>query len=215
MIRVWAVHRRGVLREGIHLDDEHNIVVGEDGRGRHLVRVPVPDGAQVRDGVLVAAPAPRVAPDAVVLVSVRDHSGFRGSWELTAARPDQEWDIIASNAAAHRPPDGHGPLAREAGHDEDLFGTKLCPACVPVPPRQSAKVTVLAEGYCAQGDAGRMGGGPEYLLALRPGDAVELVSSGRLYDKPSTYRLAIEGDGTPVVSVPRQDAFSRRARATW
>lgn len=202
----------GSLRQGIALADDGTITVGEEGRGRTLVRVPLPQGSEVRDGVVYQIPVSD--PHVVAVVLIRDHSGFRGGWRLTAARSEEEWDLIVRRDTAHRPPDGKGALA--PGHQLEMLGA--CPACAAigrVPPVRPADVQVIAQGFAAQGIAGRMGGGPEYLLALRPGDAIELVRSGRLYGEPAVLRLAVGSDGKPMVSDPRAEAWSRAAAARW
>ena len=46
-------------------------------------------------------------------------------------------------------------------------------------------ITVLARGYKAQGDAGRMGGHAVKLLLMEPGAAFRVKCSGRLYGAPA------------------------------
>jgi hypothetical protein len=124
------------------------IAVGELGRGRKLVSVPVPAGAEVADGRLLSVPA-KNQPAGAVLVALRDHSGFRGGWSLS-----------------------------------DRQG-----------------VIVLAEGECAQGDAGRMGGGPEYLAVVAEGGTATVNRSGRLYGKAATLRVRNAGGVLTVEDV--------------
>ena len=128
--------RSGVVAVGIDAKDAA-IRVGETGRGRKLVSVPVPAGSEGADGRLLLSVPAKNEPSGAVLVLFRDHSGFRGGWSLT-----------------------------------DRQG-----------------VIVLAEGECAQGDAGRMGGGPEYLAVLADGGAATVNRSGRLYGKAATLRV--------------------------
>ena len=205
----------GRLSAGINLLADGCVPVGEPGRGRKLVLVPLPPGAEVAPGSPRPEPARLLAvPGDGVVVLVHDHSGYRGSWRLRAARPSKEWATIVARAANHRPPDGEGPLAE--GHE--LYDPPLCAACDAVcgesPTEAAFTGQILARGACAQGDAGRMGGGPAYLLVLRGEQAVELVRSGRLYGEPGVIRLGLEG-GEPVVSDPRAVAESARACAAW
>jgi hypothetical protein len=164
-------------RPGIACRDG-KIAVGDSGRGRHLVVVPIPPGAVVSDDdVLTSCDGPPTS----VLVLIPDHSGFRGSWHLRDARTEAEWDEVVGGAFV----------------DERDFGG-----------------VVIARGECAQGIAGKMGGGPEYLLRLDHGQAVEIVRQGRLYGRPSCIRLACVA-GTVVQSIPRDDAEERAAGAKW
>jgi hypothetical protein len=158
----------GGIEKGILLRDGR-ISIGEPGRGRTLVTVPVPQGAEVVDiqgepptitGRLMSIPA-KNSPAGAVLVVIRDHSGFRGSWSLG----DQQG------------------------------------------------VTILAEGYCAQGAAGRMGGGPEYLAVLSDGGSATITRSGRLYGKPSILRVQNTGGVITVTDVIAAESTARAAAA--
>jgi len=53
---------------------------------------------------------------------------------------------------------------------------------------------VLAKGWCAQGDAGRMGGGPELLIHIKPGEVVDITRTGRLYGEPARIRVVCRED---------------------
>lgn len=77
---------------------------------------------------------------------------------------------------------------------------------------EALPIRVIAEGWCAQGTAGRMGGGPEYLLALREGQEVEVVRWGRLYGAPEVVRLRVEG-GRVVATDPEAEARRQAAGA--
>lgn len=58
----------------------------------------------------------------------------------------------------------------------------------------AGRVAVVAEGACAQGDAGRMGGGPELLVIMEPGAAVTVHRTGRLYGNPDRLIVSWEGE---------------------
>lgn len=142
------------IAEGIETRDGA-VRVGESGRGRKLVSVPVPQGAEVvgmKVGTLISVPA-KNQPEGAVLVAFRDCSGFRGGWTLS-----------------------------------DKIG-----------------VAVLAEGACAQGDAGRMGGGPEYLAVVADGGSATINRSGRLYGAPTTLRVKNAGGVLTVEDVNAVD----------
>ncbi len=74
---------------------------------------------------------------------------------------------------------------------------------------------LIAEGRCAQGDAGRMGGGPEYLLALRPGARFSIQRLGRLYGAPGRLNVEIAEDGTPVLTDAWAAIKAAEADAAW
>lgn len=219
------------------------VSLGESGRGRKLVLAPLPPGATIEGRVRgrkcphagpagqdvpvgVSTPAcpacggimlPRhphegwlvkpaegrlteVLPrtpddrDACVLV-IRDHSGFRGGWSLRGARPAGEWDDIVRDT---RGLDHSRERADwNAAHPERPHGCRM-----------------VADGRKGQGDAGYAGGGPEYLLVVPAGAAIEIVRAGRLYDTPSCLRLDNIG-GSLILSDPRKDAEARLAAASW
>ncbi len=68
---------------------------------------------------------------------------------------------------------------------------------------ESPKVKLVAIGYCAQGMAGRAGGGPEYLAIIEPGTRLEVTRRGRLYGSDPVLHLVWDGEelsfGTPDV----------------
>lgn len=219
------------------------IPVGEKGRGRRLVEVPLPEGAvtdfdEAHD-LMSSVVDPRTSiweefetlpgrgrvyavpvsvPGAVAVMHVRDMSGFRGGWSMTFARPWDEWEIIARRWYAHYR-DGKKELGTNPGH-EGLV--KECPVCrekFHVPPRRDMEpveeyLHVVASGYCAQGDAGYMGGGPEYLLVLREGDAFEIARYGRLYGSPSTYRVEVN-NGKVWICDPGRVIEEQMAASRW
>jgi hypothetical protein len=204
----------GRVRPGAPVEDGH-VVLGERGRGRQEVRIPLPPGSEVERDRVMALPGSQIGS----VVLIRDHSGFRGGWELRIAADPAWWDALIALEAVHRPPDGDGALA--PGHDEALGSRAFrhCPQCGPVwapvaaahPVQPVPDAWIVAQGQCAQGAAGYMGGGPEYLLRLPFGAAVEIVRWGRLYGDPAVLRVDVAQDGRVAVSDPRQAAVSRQA----
>ena len=57
-------------------------------------------------------------------------------------------------------------------------------------------IEIIARGYYAQGEAGRMGGGEEYLLVMKPGDRIDIKRYGRLYG--GNEKVVIEWDGSEL-----------------
>ena len=198
MVPCWMI-QHGHARPGIPTEGGL-ILLGEEGRGRRLARIPLPPGASLdRQGVVHAIPVSH--PDVAVVVLIRDHSGYRGGWELLTLPQEvcplrDRWD----------PP-------RE----------ETCPVCewrgrhgpYPTNPLQPGDLgRLIAEGYCAQGAAGYMGGGPEYLVAARPGEFC-IHRWGRLYGAPRFVGVRIHPDGR-VETWDIIDALSSaRAAESW
>lgn len=51
----------------------------------------------------------------------------------------------------------------------------------------------LASGYIAEGIAGRMGGGDQYVIVIEKGTFWAVKLGGRLYGKPSRYHYTFDG----------------------
>lgn len=213
------------------------IVVGEEGRGRKLVRVPAPPGAPP-DGRIAEAPGEGV------LVLIRDQKGFRGDWFARAARSPADWQRViqlrATHVAAYTAaraaflvrtgdeysevlPDGStgyftGSPEDKANPHPGPVGAK-CPGCLaagwPDKPGDPPW-TVIAEGVCAQGIAGGMGRGPEYLVRVPFGAAFEIARRGRLYGAPAYLRVAVFASGDVTITSPEADAEAAiAATAAW
>lgn len=157
-MRAYTVES-GRIKPGIKLHQD-GIRLGEQGRGRTLTVVPPPRDAWVQDGTLVGINAPLTG----ALLLIRDHSGFRGGWELAA--------------------------------DE----------------RHSTRI---AYGACAQGIAGRAGGGPEYLLTIRPGYPVRITRTGRLYGSPAVLEVRCAADGVVTIHDVEAEARTATAAQAW
>jgi len=142
----------GRIIVGISLDEEHRILVGEEGRNRKLVSIRVPPDGKIEAGKLLELPAKTIPVESLILY-IQDQSGYRGTWTFT--------------------PDEKG-------------------------------VHIIAEGKCAQGAAGYMGGGPELLVALEPGHKVEVHRGGRLYGEPADLAIKNEGGSLVVEDVARK-----------
>lgn len=219
----------GRLSAGIALSPAGTVRLGEEGRGRKRVDVPVPPGSVTRAArpvpagddpdpnnteTLVSVPAANHRPAGAAVVMIRDHSGFRGGWYLRAPRTPEAWIVFLATERAH----GAGPAEAHPGR---LLSD--CPACSayapagqfgPHAPAFPADLEIIAEGYSAQGLAGGMGGGSEYLIVLLPGQAVEIVREGRLYGQPGVLRLANDA-GVVSVTDPAATAESAAAASRW
>ena len=191
------------LRDGM-------IVIGEEGRGRKQVSIPPPPGSTVEGDVVMDIPGTAAGG---IVVLVKDRSGYRGDWNVCKGRPEAQYDLWSKRIDAHRPPNGDGPLAE--GHTRESDGRcAVCDAIGINSPRQPAEWTVIAEGACAQGIAGHMGGGPEYLAVLAHGQSVQINRGGRLYGEPA-WLLLTNQDGEAVLTDPLKDAAVRLAASKW
>lgn len=197
----------GALHQGIRLTNGV-IRVGESGRGRKETLVPTPNPV---DGErLVAVPGP------ATVVLIKDHSGFRGSWQLV------EYATHRCTLEDRLPE----PVPNAA-----VTGGRVCPDCGevflggatqfhhpaaparPINPHELG--IVLGEGFCAQGDAGRMGGGPEYLIALTPGIRFSIRRGGRLYGAVARINVELPEDGVPLLTDAWAMIKATEAAAAW
>jgi hypothetical protein len=192
---------RGTVAAGIPLVD-NRIQVGERGRGCACVDVTLPAGSAIEADRAMSIPV--TDPDAVAVVLISDHSGYRGGWQLRVAPT-----MLCADAA-------HG--------DPDAPGTR-CPSCdgpLLAPPRPmprdpiEAKTLgrVIATGRRAQGAAGHMGGGPEYLIAALPG-RFAIARTGRLYGEPAVVTVEIDADGTVRAYGAQEALEAAAAAAKW
>lgn len=218
----------GRVLRGIALVDGV-VRVGEPGRGRKLVSVAPPPGAAIDGSALVALPGEGV------VVCLRDHSGYRGGWTLEVPScPERRAQLmrdLAEVAALEAETE-----ARIAAAGPEVLGTMFAinerhavearrkaltaarEARWPIARGAAAIAAVggriIAEGACAQGDAGYMGGGAEWLLRLPEGAVLEVARTGRLYGTPARVRLSVRG-GEVIATDPKAEAEAAKAAAAW
>jgi hypothetical protein len=176
------------------------VLVGERGRGRHLIRVPIPRGALLEEGRVVAVPTRDPRDAAVVLI--RDQSGFRGTWHLCQA-------LLSLDTCP--------------GEKEGILGGR-CPYCqvwadygharpfTVIRPEEIGRVIAL--GRCAQGAAGRAGGGQEVLVVARAG-AFGIRRTGRLYGAPEFLTVRVTPDGQVEVIDAIAELETEQAGDSW
>lgn len=118
------------------------------------------------------------------------------------------WQQLYARRIAHRA-NGTGPL--QDGHTENF--DNICPLCDAMPaPAERHPVPaglIRAKGWCAQGDAGRMGGGPEYFLITDHPISLFIIRAGRGYG--SSMKIVVDIDPAHG-TVTLDDAWSRAAR---
>lgn len=203
MTRAWEVLDGGRVLAGIPVDDDGTVHVGQAGRGRELRRVAVP-ASLVRDGRLYELPG-----DGRALLLLRDQSGYRGGWRVgdlcPGAPPEPSGDGLwiyhsACALCGHDRPD-----AARYQHAPDPVPHRIWDHDRPGGALHDDGVRVLAEGWRAQGDAGRMGGGSEYLLTAPVGWVAYLWREGRLYGGAPVLRVTVEPDGSASCADLRHD----------
>ena len=199
-MKVYTIFRYGQVEPKIHVGPDRTIAVGEPGRGRERVLVPVPNGVELIPEGSDGGFAFTSAPGTGALILIRDQSGFRGSWVLG------------------------GPF-RFTGCPQEReipYGEGECPRCGGRYAHQSmvledlpAEVRILARGRCAQGMAGRAGGGPEYLLWAPAGTTLGVSRSGRTYGSPTEYYIRVADDGSVTLTDVIAEAKSREAESAF
>lgn len=159
------------------------LTAGEEGRGRWEARIPL----GVRDfGVPEKPDAMLPLTDPVRLLSLGSTDRGTPRLLLVRSRPGTDDGLVL--ARFRLAPGFRG------GASYTVHGPAL----------------VVAEGYEAQGIAGRMGGAPCPIIIMAPGASVTWRRSGRLYDTPADWRAT--WDGTTVRVAPRS-AFDEEADA--
>jgi hypothetical protein len=198
--------RYGSVTPYIDLAKDGTVWVGEEGRSRQLVRVRPPNEATLGSDAF-GLPVLESVPGDGVIILIRDHSGFRGGWWL--AEYATHWCSRNGEPIAW---DSHCP---ECGAGGGLMGGNTQHRLMPandLEPDQIGKV--IAHGYRAQGDAGRMGGGSEYLLRCRPGTKFSIRRTGRLYGHPAVFNVEV-GENSVIVTNAVSSIADAAASAAW
>ncbi|MED0649937.1 hypothetical protein P9246_10720 [Aeribacillus pallidus] len=224
-MKVYKVYGDGEVSTKICAEKEPypHIPIGESGRGRKLTLFPV--GARFAEtlgddrsierasviktkqkGTLLLVEE-RTSEDRRALVHLAIEAGFRGGASWTGAEK-------VETPCLHRKSE-----INSVYFDKKEGGKRFCRTCgtevkpigffnsahpdegtyMTYPSLENIEgVTVLAEGYCAQGDAGRMGGHPEYLVILEPGTLIRVKRTGRLYGAASELFVRWDGESLSV-----------------
>lgn len=200
------------LSNGVEIE---TLTVGEQGRGRSLGVLPVAGIAadaelraarigETKSGKpkLFAANAPTTTEKYIVVL--RTDIGFRGHNSHTGDRHPEGGQWVCKNDHAHtgwspeQPP--QCPLCKEAGlpdYDPEVWDWETKRNSPPEWRREflpwPAERT-LVEGMIAQGDAGRMGDGQQFIAVIPEKTVFRTGYSGRLYGAPGHhYHWLIDG----------------------
>lgn len=187
----------GKMTDGIQVVNG-NLIVGEEGRGRKLVRVQLPDGSEVvglRGGAMFEVRWPKgkgkfrgflcegvdrwkgaePSPEEAAQIAAQG-----GTWN--PASPDPLVGTVVTVPVKNQPEGAVLVMFRDASGFRGGWSLSV-----------RKGVIVVAEGACAQGDAGRMGGGPEILAIVLDGGSAIISRSGRLYGAAATLRVSNVG----------------------
>lgn len=196
------------IHKGITLQDG-KVRLGETGRGREMVEIPPPTGSMIQNDELLQVPG-----EGGAILYIPDLSGYRGSWELGLKNPD--WFRVYDARIEHRrliethpESDDNREFLIPAGHDT-VWECKKCkaPDLIPIP----NSVKVIATGRRAQGLAGRMGGGPEYLIHVPFGTTLEIRRLGRTYSAPRVLWVEVNESGVNLIDAEKHVTEST---VTW
>lgn len=206
----------GKVLAGICLNQSGMIEVGEQGRGRQLVTVAPPPGASIEGGRMVAVTGPRVA------ILFRDHSGYRGDWILRLRRKPERAELRSKLLASSR--EELAALGIEAASlGMEYIRERMVPQYVRkhFPDIEGAEAIasvggkLVAEGLKAQGAAGAMGGGPEYLALLPPSCELMVSRAGRLYGAPALLVVRVSAQGEVTVADAASETATQAAASAW
>ncbi|GIW60278.1 MAG: hypothetical protein KatS3mg087_1344 [Patescibacteria group bacterium] len=185
-MKAYTLHICGI-EPGIYVGTDANrkIRVGESGRNRKLVEVPVPAESLVSEkGFLLEVSSQKKEDSALVLI--KNQSGFRGGWRMSAPAPIEQYiSVLQEHRERHNRTDCGWNCPVVLGR---ALGTGQ-PA-----------VKVVAEGWKAQGLAGNMGGGPEYLIVWPFGQTIEIERRGRFYrNEPRVVQVTLSAQGVRII----------------
>lgn len=155
------------------------------------------------DGSIYLGPETR-PDDRRALAAIRIDGGYRGEAIWTHPERDPAYAEPCPNQGHYWQADEIGETCPICGagmpaYMDDYFrrltrhhpreGTRPGYPPIPGPDRPGALwtlpgLTIIAEGWRAQGEAGRMGCHPERLCILEPGTAIRIERTGRTYGRP-------------------------------
>lgn len=195
MIPCWTIDE-GKITVGVYVTEDGRIEMGEPGRRRILMRIPLPAGAEIGNKRMLEIPKSEllIKAGAVAILCIKDHSGIGGTWNLapfaTVVCPGDGRKITGQRCYRCGNHNKHGFLPRPTPIEPHTLGV------------------LLAEGRCAQGVTGYSGGGPEYLIAVRP-KQFSIYRKGGVHIIPDRINVIVRNDGTVIVEAA-ENLFLRR-----
>ena len=202
-MKLFTVTKSGIENGiAVEFDRFFSLAVGEEGRGRKKVRLPMVDELGKSTFTTVSCPGRgriSMTPHTCDICGdayTPQHIAFRGDGYMhttgTVEAPGvlQRASVITTKK---------GTLLLIPGKDGDDKNV-LVKLAVEAGFRGETSasfsdgVRVLKEGICAQGAAGRMGNHSEYLITMEPGSHAIVKRYGRLYGAPSVVRIDYDGE---------------------
>lgn len=164
------------LRNGVVID---TVEIGQEGRGRVLGIVPVSllslwSGEGERR---------------IVNIRLGTTKSGRPKFYEVNNNNDTDTDIIIVAKT---------PIGFRGSNEHFLGDTKITPESV------FPNLKVISWGVIAQGDAGRMGAGYQWVWQITPPIEIKIKLEGRLYGRPSNWGLRISKDGS-VKCAPEEE----------
>ena len=155
---------------------------------------------------LAVAETASESTDPRAAIAVRVKAGFRGCTQFycyAPASPCPHQGEPHFSVRLLRGTDGLlcsqcGERVEEKGHHPETG----CVSYVPMMSRVFPGIAVVAQGKCAQGDAGYMGGHTEWLLIAEPETRFRVIRAGRLYGAPSVIEVRVGTEGTVRALTP-------------
>ena len=203
-MKLFTVTKRGVENGiAVEFDRFFFLAVGEEGRGRKKVRLPMVD--ELGKSTLKTVPCPgrgriSMTPYTCKIcgeVYTPQHIAFRGNGYMHTTGTVEAPGVLQRASVICTKAKGTLLLVPEKDDDNKKAFVKLA---VEAGFRGTTKaefsdgVRVLKEGICAQGAAGRMGRHSEYLIAMEPGAYAIVERFGRLYGDLSIVRVDFDGE---------------------
>ena len=187
-----------------------HVGIGEEGRGRTYVRVPVGEkfATSLQKETIGRCQLGWDCDPAQLCPGREEDPALKGSNPLNCQHriPKWEYDAILDCAVIRTKEKGTVLLVepQEETDERALVYLQVLSGF-----RGDVKyvfpekgVTLLFEGAHAQGIAGRMGGGPEYLAIIEPGAKIQVHRGGRLYGAPANLVIYYNGQ---EISVGEED----------
>ena len=202
-MKLFTVTKTGIENGiAVEFDRFFFLAVGEEGRDRKKVRLPMVD--ELGKSTLKTVPCPgrgriSMTPYTCEICGeayTPQHIAFRGDGYMHTTGTIEAPGVLQRASVIRTKAKGTLLLVPEKDGDDKA----LVKLAVEAGFRGTTKVDfsdgvhVLKEGVCAQGAAGRTGNHSEYLIVMNPGSYAVIERFGRLYGAPSIVRIDYDGE---------------------